>query len=154
MKLLFDRLMSLFGLVILSPVMLIVCVLIRLKMPGGPVIFKQKRVGKNGNLFTMYKFRSMLPLQGKDRNVTNVVPKKDVNILNEKTGTKRNVKYKAIIHNIKAPVKNGDVVGKIHIIENKKTIMTIDATVEKDGPKVSILVAYFRDILDMMKGNL
>ena len=70
MKLLFDRLMSLFGLVILSPVMLIVCVLIRLKMPGGPVIFKQKRVGKNGNLFTMYKFRSMLPLQGKDRNVT------------------------------------------------------------------------------------
>lgn len=51
--------MSFFGLVILSPVLFAVAVLVRLKMPGGPVIFKQQRVGQYGKLFTMYKFRSM-----------------------------------------------------------------------------------------------
>ncbi|MBD5356343.1 MAG: sugar transferase [Bacteroides sp.] len=59
LKNLFDRLMALIGLLVLSPVLLIVAILIKIKMPGGPVIFKQKRVGRNGKLFTMYKFRSM-----------------------------------------------------------------------------------------------
>lgn len=58
-KSLFDRVASLFGLLFLSPILLVVAILICVKMPGGPVIFKQKRVGQHGKLFTMYKFRSM-----------------------------------------------------------------------------------------------
>lgn len=58
-KWLFDRVMSLVGLIVLSPLLLIVALLIRVKMPGGPVLFRQKRVGKDGKLFTMVKFRSM-----------------------------------------------------------------------------------------------
>ena len=58
-KFLFDRVSSLFGLLFFSPVLLFVALLIRIKMPGGPIIFKQKRVGQYGRLFTMYKFRSM-----------------------------------------------------------------------------------------------
>lgn len=58
-KYLFDRTMAFIGLLVLWPVLLVVAVLIRVKMPGGPVIFKQQRVGRNGRLFTMYKFRSM-----------------------------------------------------------------------------------------------
>ena len=59
LKSLFDRGASLFGLIFLFPVLIIVSILIRIKMPGGAVIFKQKRVGQHGRLFTMYKFRSM-----------------------------------------------------------------------------------------------
>ena len=59
LKSIFDRGASLFGLLFLSPILLVVAVLIHIKMPGGPVLFTQKRVGRHGKLFTMYKFRSM-----------------------------------------------------------------------------------------------
>ena len=58
LKCLFDKLASLFGLLFLSPVLLVVAILIKVKMPG-PVLFCQKRVGQYGKLFTVYKFRSM-----------------------------------------------------------------------------------------------
>lgn len=51
--------MAFIGLLFLWPILVVVAILIKLKMQGGPVIFKQMRVGRNGELFTMYKFRSM-----------------------------------------------------------------------------------------------
>lgn len=59
LKYIFDRMMALIGLIILWPVLFGVAILIKIKMPSGPVIFKQRRVGRDGRLFTMYKFRSM-----------------------------------------------------------------------------------------------
>ena len=64
MKRLFDVIFSFLGLCCLWPVLLVVAILIKLKMPGGPVIFKQKRVGVNGGLFTIYKFRTMTVAHG------------------------------------------------------------------------------------------
>lgn len=58
-KFIFDRIAAFFGLLLAWPVLLVVALLVRLKMPGGPVLFKQRRVGKDGKLFTMVKFRSM-----------------------------------------------------------------------------------------------
>lgn len=57
-KRLLDIVLSLLALVVLSPILLIVAILVRVKL-GGPIIFKQKRPGKDEKIFTMYKFRSM-----------------------------------------------------------------------------------------------
>lgn len=59
LKYIFDRTVSFVGLLLLWPVLLVVAILIKIKMPGGPAFFTQKRVGRDGRLFTMYKFRSM-----------------------------------------------------------------------------------------------
>lgn len=54
-----DILCSLIGLIILTPLFLIVGILIRLESKGS-IIFSQERIGKDGNVFKMYKFRSMV----------------------------------------------------------------------------------------------
>lgn len=57
-KWLFDRLVALIGLLFIWPVLVVVAILIKIKMPG-PVLFVQQRVGKDGKLFNCHKFRSM-----------------------------------------------------------------------------------------------
>ena len=62
MKRLFDFLASLFGLIILSPIFLLISLIIKITSKG-PILFRQKRVGKNGEIFTLVKFRSMKIVQ-------------------------------------------------------------------------------------------
>lgn len=58
MKRVFDFIISLFALIILSPLFLLISLIILIG-DGTPVLFRQKRVGKNNELFTIYKFRTM-----------------------------------------------------------------------------------------------
>ena len=58
-KWIFDRLVSLIGLLCLWPILLIIAILVKIKEPGGPILFRQKRIGKDGKRFTIVKFRSM-----------------------------------------------------------------------------------------------
>ena len=59
LKYLFDRIVAFCGLLFLWPVILVTAILVKIKMPGGPAFFVQKRVGKDGKLFKCHKFRSM-----------------------------------------------------------------------------------------------
>ena len=59
LKWLFDRIVALWGLLFFWPVLLVVAIMVKVKMPGGSVFFVQKRVGKNGKLFNCHKFRTM-----------------------------------------------------------------------------------------------
>ena len=59
LKWLFDRIVAAVGLLILWPVLAIVAILVKVKMPGGPAFFVQQRVGKDGKLFRCHKFRTM-----------------------------------------------------------------------------------------------
>ena len=58
-KYIFDRVVSLVGLLFLWPVLLIIAIMVKIKMPGGPAFFVQKRVGEGGKLFDCHKFRTM-----------------------------------------------------------------------------------------------
>lgn len=65
LKRIFDIVISIFALILLSPVMLFIAVMVKLSSPG-PILFKQKRIGKYGKPFQFYKFRSMKQLSGED----------------------------------------------------------------------------------------
>ena len=78
----FDIVISLMGLVLLSPIILFFSVLVYIESPG-KVIFKQKRIGKNGSVFTLYKIRSMR--LDAERNGEHWTQEKDTRIL--KIGT-------------------------------------------------------------------
>ena len=59
-----DIIFSLLALIILSPVLLIVAILVHIKL-GNPIIFKQKRPGKDEKIFKLYKFRTMTDAKDK-----------------------------------------------------------------------------------------
>lgn len=57
-KRIIDFVLSISALIVLSPIILVVAIMVRIKL-GSPIFFKQPRPGKNGKIFQMYKFRSM-----------------------------------------------------------------------------------------------
>ena len=85
---------------------------------------------------------------------TEIVPKENITILNKKSDDQKNITYKTNINKIIAPVKKGDKVGTIDIIEDNNIISTIDATVKEDIAMANILTIYLRNLKEIISGNL
>ena len=85
---------------------------------------------------------------------TEIVPKENITILNKKSDDQKNIRYKTNINKIIAPVKKGDKVGTIDIIEDNNIISTIDATVKEDITKANILTIYLRNLKEIVGGSL
>ena len=112
--------------------------------------------------FSMYSVEKLLSkdlkvgtikIYASDKETYEIVPMKDVNILNNKTQEKRNVTYEINTKTLSAPIKKGEVVGKLKIIENNKTIDEIDITVKNDVKKANIFKLYLRNIKNIIAGN-
>ena len=112
--------------------------------------------------FSMYSVEKLLSkdlkvgtikIYASDKETYEIVPMKDVNILNNKTQEKRNVTYEINTKTLSAPIKKGEVVGKLKIIENNKTIDEIDITVKNDVKKANIFKLYLRNIKNISTGN-
>lgn len=113
--------------------------------------------------FSMYSLEKMLTTnsdlgktkvyQGEDEYVK-LLPLKDVNVLNNKNNNKRNVTYTLDVKNVKAPVKKGEVVGKLNIIENGKIIDKIDVTVKNDVKRASLIKMYLRNLKNVLSGSI
>lgn len=112
--------------------------------------------------FNMYSIEKMLSKDKKvgtikinlgEKETSDIVPVKDVNILNNKQNEKRNVIYDVETYKVTAPVKKGDIVGKLKVIENDKILEEIEITIPNDIKKVNIFKAYLRNIKSMLIGN-
>ncbi len=113
--------------------------------------------------FAQYKIESLLDhnstigkyevAKAKDK-YTNVVPKDDVTILRKKSEKNGNATYEVSLHDLKAPIKKGDIVGKLKVKENGKNIRTIDLTTTKDVKKANMGELYLRYLKDIFTGDI
>jgi D-alanyl-D-alanine carboxypeptidase (penicillin-binding protein 5/6) len=83
-----------------------------------------------------------------------VISKETITILNKKSDSIRNITYDADIKKIVAPVKKGDEIGIINIIEDGKVISKVVATVKNDVDKANILTVYLRNLREILKASL
>ena len=91
--------------------------------------------------------------KGKKRYV-DVIPMQDITFLNKKMDGKKNATYKVKMNNVKAPIKYGDVIGKVIIYENKDVIREVELTAKEDVEKANIFQIYFRYLKDIITGHI
>lgn len=85
---------------------------------------------------------------------TDIVSKETITILSKKSDKERNITYETQIDKIVAPIKRGDIVGKINILEDGKVISTIDATIKENIDKANIFTIFLRNLKEIIKGSL
>ena len=83
-----------------------------------------------------------------------VVPVEDVNVLYKKMDGEINPTYEVKLDDIKLPIKAGDIVGKILVMNNDEVINEVNLTVKKDIVKSNIFELYFKNLKNILSGNI
>ena len=113
--------------------------------------------------FAQYELETMLSkdsILGKTlvdkgtKRTVEVVSKEDISFLTKKIDPKINATYKLDIDTIKAPVKVGDVVGKLYVYDGEKKIREVDLTVKEDIEKENLFNLFIRNLEDIIIGNM
>lgn len=91
--------------------------------------------------------------KGKNKFV-DLVPLNEVSFLNKKGTNKKNATYEISIDKVKAPVKEGDIVGNLKIKENENVIREVPITVRESVEKCNLFELYFRHLTDIFKGDV
>ena len=89
-------------------------------------------------------------IDGAKERIIELVPSKDVTILNKKIDSEKEYTYDISLDKIKAPIKKGDRIGTISVLENGNVIHNVDITVKKDVLKANILELYFRYLKELV----
>ena len=89
-----------------------------------------------------------------EKEYENIVSMDEITVLNNNQNNKRNVTYDVVVDDINAPVKYGDVVGKINVYEDGNFKYSVDVTVMNDVRKANILMVFLRNLKDVLSISL
>lgn len=113
--------------------------------------------------FANYKIQTLLKdkenigkvkvLKGKT-NYANLVPVEEATILNKKIEKDKKATYEVTVKSITAPVKQGDVVGKMSLMVDGKKLRDINITVDTDIEKANFLELFWNQLKDMISGGM
>lgn len=84
----------------------------------------------------------------------NIVTIDDISIINKKEYKRGEIKFELDLKNLKAPIKKGDVVGKIKVIENGNIISEVDVTVDKNIDKAGYFTMFIRNLKEIISANV
>lgn len=84
----------------------------------------------------------------------NVIPLDKVTILNKKGNQKKTATYELELGKIKAPIKNGDVIGELIIKENDQVTRRIGVTIKENVEKANLIQLYCRYLKDIFTGDI
>ncbi len=84
----------------------------------------------------------------------NIVTIDDISTINKKEYKRGEIKFELDLKNLKAPIKKGDVVGKIKVIENGNIISEADVTVDKNIDKAGYFTMFIRNLREIISANI
>ncbi len=91
--------------------------------------------------------------KGKEKYVT-IVPSEEIVLLHKKIENKKTATYELHVGTLKAPIKKGDIVGSLDVLEDQNVIRKISVTVKEDIEKANFFELYLRYLKDILSGDI